>query len=338
MTTVLSPRSLADLWRALENLPEASLYAGGTDLLVKRRSGLANSTALICLDRIETLKGIRYLEAGTIRIGACTTHTRLLNHPGLQRDLPVLVQAVAGLGSPPIRNMGTIGGNICTASPAGDTLPPLYVLGAEVELLSKHGSRRMPIADFIIGPGQAQLEPGEILSAIWINKPAADQLHYFEKVGQRNALACSVASLAAMLRVSGEGVIERAVLAWGSVAPTVFTCPRAEDVLIGARPSLDGLQEAAAIVRHQVSPITDVRADAGYRRTVSGNLLLRLINAKWAFEKKTDAEKFIKGNGGKLATFDQVMKASYEDMYADTKMIREKRKMMKMKAPTQQKQ
>lgn len=278
MTNVLSPRSLADLWRAMEKFPEASLYAGGTDLMVKRRSGLANSAALICLDRIEALKGIDCREDASIRIGACTTHTRLLTHSGLQRDLPVLVQAVAGLGSPPIRNMATIGGNICTASPAGDTLPPLYVLGAEVEMLREDGLRRMPIAEFIVGPGQTQLEPGEILSAIWIKKPAENHLHHFEKVGQRNALACSVASLAATLRISADGVIENAAFAWGSVAPTIFTSAEVEHALIGTRPSLESLQQAAAIVRRQVSPITDVRAAAGYRRIVSGNLLLRLMN------------------------------------------------------------
>jgi CO/xanthine dehydrogenase FAD-binding subunit len=280
MSHVFLPGSLAELWHTLEDHPEASVYAGGTDLLVKMRSGLLNPASLICLDRLEELKGISRQEDGIIRIGSCTTHTQILADPRVRSHLSILGQAIEGLGSPPIRNMGTIGGNICTASPAGDTLPPLYVLDAEVELCREDGVRRMPVRKFIVGPGVTLLERGEILSAVWIKKPEGYNVHHFEKVGLRNALACSIASLTALLRVSADGVIEKAALAWGSVSPTVFTCPEAENVLIGERLSLKRLQEAAAIVRNGVRPITDLRAEADYRRIISGNLLLRLI--KWS--------------------------------------------------------
>ena len=279
MNQVLLPGSLAELWQALDTHQEASVYAGGTDLLVQIRSGLRHPTSLICLDRLDELKGISRQENGAIRIGSCTTHTQILADPLAQKDLPLLVRAIEGLGSPPIRNMGTIGGNICTASPAADTLPPLYVLDAEVELRREHGVRRLPVRDFIVGPGITLLQKGEILSAVWIKQPEEYHAHHFEKVGLRNALACSVASLAALLRVSDDGIIEKATLAWGSVAPTVFTCLEAEQILIGAPLSLEKLRQAAAIVRRDVSPITDLRATAEYRRVVSGNLLLRL--AQW---------------------------------------------------------
>jgi len=277
MNDVVVPGSLAELWHALRSHPEASVYVGGTDLLVQIRSGLKNPKSLICLDRLEELKGISRQADGTIRIGACTTHTQILTEPLVRKDLPMLAQAGAGLGSPPIRNMGTIGGNICTASPAGDTLPPLYVLDAEVELRSERGVRRMPVRDFIVGPGMTLLQKGEILSTVWIRQPEEFNVHHFEKAGLRNALACSVASLTALLRVSAEGRIEKAALAWGSVAPTVFTCPEAEELMVGAPLSLEKLQEAAAIVRRDVCPITDLRATAEYRRAVAGNLLLRLV-------------------------------------------------------------
>ena len=211
-----------------------------------------------------------------IRIGSCATHACLLEDPLVKNHLPVLRQAVRRLGSPLIRNMGTIGGNICTASPAGDTLPPLYALEAEVELRSKEGMRKMQIGDFILEPGATRLQPGEILAAVWVKKPEQYNLHHFEKVGLRNALACSVVSLAALLRVAPGGVVEKAALAWGSVGPTMVTCREAEETLIGGTLSLARLNEAAAIVRKAVTPISDVRADADYRRTVAGNLLLRL--------------------------------------------------------------
>lgn len=278
MRNVLLPRSLDDLHRDMETEPRASIYAGGTDLLVKMRAGVVSPAALICLERIEELKGVAE-EGDSIRIGSCTTHAHLLENPLVLEHLPVLVRALRALGSPLIRNMGTIGGNICTASPAGDTLPPLYVLDAQVELWRKDGTRRMPARDFVVGPGKTLCGEGEILTAIRVPKPQGYTVQHFEKVGQRNALACSIASLAALLSISSEGLVEKVRLAWGSVGPTVVTCPEAEKALIGERLTLKTLREAAAFARTAVSPITDVRADAEYRRILSGNLLLRLMEA-----------------------------------------------------------
>jgi CO/xanthine dehydrogenase FAD-binding subunit len=275
MREVMLPGSLDELWGFLESHPKARVYAGGTDLLVGTYKGLVKPEALICLERIEELRGVA--EHGEyIRIGSCATHAHLLDDPLVQYHLPVLRQAVKQLGSPLIRNMGTIGGNICTASPAGDTLPPLYALNAEVELRSKDGVRKMQIGDFILGPGAIQLQPGEILAAVWVKKPEEYNLHHFEKVGLRNALACSIVSLAVLLRVAPDGMVEKAALAWGSVGPTVVICREAEEALIGGELTPARLREAVAIVQKAVTPISDVRADADYRRTVAGNLLLRL--------------------------------------------------------------
>jgi xanthine dehydrogenase FAD-binding subunit len=279
MRDVILPGSLNELWRCFEDKPQAAVYAGGTDLLVGVRHGLLNPEALICLDRIEELKGVGE-RGGSIRIGSCATHVQLLDDPLITSHLPVLWQAIRGIGSPLVRNMGTIGGNICTASPAGDTLPPLYALRAEVELGSKEGSRRMPIAEFIMRPGATRLQRAEILAGVWVKKPGEYNLHHFEKVGLRNALACSVVSMAALLRLALNGVVEKAALAWGSAGPTIITCPEAEKKLIGEPLSMALLQEAAALVRKAVSPISDVRADADYRRIVAGNLLLRLGNVQ----------------------------------------------------------
>jgi xanthine dehydrogenase FAD-binding subunit len=197
--------------------------------------------------------------------------------------LPVLAKALKVLGSPLIRNMGTIAGNICTASPAGDALPPLYVLDAQVELRTQHGSRRLSIRDFIISPGKTCLQEKEIVASIRIRKPLEYNVHHYEKVGQRNALACSIAGLAALLQVSPDGIVVRASLAWGSVGPTILTCPEAEEALVGKRLSLENLRKAAAVVREAARPISDVRAEADYRRMVSGNLLLRLMEAARPF-------------------------------------------------------
>lgn len=275
MKKVLLPRTLPELWSCMEEEPDAALYAGGTDLLVKWRRGGAAAPALICLERIEELQGIR--EASEeIRIGAAATHRQLLGSSLIQEELPVLSMAIKTLGSPLIRGMGTIGGNVCTASPAGDCLPPLYVLDAVVELHSRGAVRTMPIAAFISGPGETLLAKGEILAGIRVKKPEGFTVHHYEKAGQRKAMAIAVASLAAVLKISGSGVIEGARLAWGSVGQTVVRSAEVEAALVGERLSETLLEKAASLARQAVSPIDDLRASADYRRTVAGNLLFRL--------------------------------------------------------------
>lgn len=272
------PRSLPELFSCLAAEPQAGIFAGGTDLFVHLRVGGQRPPLLIGLERIAEMQGVREVTGG-LWIGAGTSHSRLLADPLIRLHLPSLAQALATLGSPPIRNMGTIGGNLCTASPAGDALPPLFVLDAEVELLSAAGVRKLPIAAFIRGPGVTALLPGEILGGIRIPCPPPGALHHFEKVGQRKALACAIASLAALLTLSPAGTIETIRLAWGSVAPSVWTSAALEAALHGRPLTPAGLGEAVRAVHAGVSPLTDGRATADYRRTVAAHLLLRLAGS-----------------------------------------------------------
>jgi len=277
VSEVLLPASLMELWTALARWPQAGLFAGGTDLLVRLRRQQARPEALVCLERVTELMVLEEREGGLF-LGAGVTHTQLLAHPLVQQRLPVLAQALAVLGSPLVRNMGTLGGNLVTASPAGDILPPFYALGAQVELRSAKGSRSLPIHRFILGPGRVDLQPGEIVTGVVVDGASGYNLQHYEKVGQRQALAIAVVSLAALLRLSPEGLVEKARLAWGSVGPTVVTCPAAEAVLVGRPLTLVSLQEAAGLAQEAVSPIDDLRASAAYRRAVAGNLLLRLAH------------------------------------------------------------
>jgi len=275
MSDFFLPRSLDDLWAALRQAPEAPIYAGGTDFLVRLRQTPVRPPALICIERMDALQTI---EEGRdeVRIGACVTHAGLMASPVIRRHFPVLAEAARHLGSPQIRNMGTIGGNIVSASPAGDTLPPLYVLDAQVELRRADHVRRLPVSGFIRGPGQTTLQPGEILTAVRIRKQPGLTVHHFEKVGRRDALAIAVVSLAAGIGLSKEGKVTRVRLAWGSVGPTVMIVPEAEKRLVGRPLETNSLMAAAEAVRRTLVPIDDVRAGADYRRQVAGNLLLRL--------------------------------------------------------------
>ncbi len=276
MRNVFVPQTLNEVWQILENEPRSALYTGGTDLFVRIRNGFLHPDPMICLELIEELKGVQD-RGEEIFIGPCTPFARLLECQLLMNHFPILLDGMKVLGSPPIRRMGTIGGNIVTASPAGDTLPPLYVLRAELELRTKDSSRRVPIMDFIKGPGETVLAPSEVLTAIFIRKRRDFNLHHYEKVGQRKALAISVVSLAALLKISERGIVEEARLAWGSVAPTVITSTDIETTLIGCRLSRQVMEKAAQMAREMVKPIDDIRASADYRRQVAGNLLLRLV-------------------------------------------------------------
>jgi CO/xanthine dehydrogenase FAD-binding subunit len=275
MRSVFLPQKLEELWPRLED-PSTFLYAGGTDLLVRLREGTLKAENLVCLERLAELKEVEDLGTA-VRIGAACTHTQLLLHPLVRRHFPILIQALGGLGSPPIRHQGTIGGNIGTASPAGDTLGPLYALRAEVELRTRETARCLPIQDFIQGPGRTDLKSGEIITEVRVPKCPAFNLHHYEKVGQRRALAIAIAGLAVLMRISGDQTIEAVRLAWGSVGPTVVTSAPVEAFLRGRSLSREVLREAADLARQAVAPIDDLRASADYRREVAGNLLRRLI-------------------------------------------------------------
>ena len=270
------PEKLEDVWPLWERRPETLIYNGGTDFLVNVRRGKANPGTMICLERVAELKGVK--DSGrNLFIGAGETHDQLIDNRLIVQHLPILVQSLKKLGSPPIRNMGTIGGNIATASPAGDTLPPLYCLNATVRLVSRDKTRDIPLSNFITGPGQTVLNGGELIQGVLVSKPEQGEIHYFEKVGRRNALAVAVVSMAARIKLSDEGMVESVQLAWGSVGPTVVVCPEVEKLMEGRILGMDVLDECATLVRKIVSPIDDVRASSEYRRQLAGNLLFRLV-------------------------------------------------------------
>jgi len=266
------PTSLEALWPLLQN--GARPMAGGTDLLVRcRRQGPCDVALLEGLPGLDAIG----LADGRVRIGATATHATVLAHPLIRQHLPVLVQALESLGSPLIRNMGTIGGNIVTASPAGDCLPPLFALDAVAELASPAGTRRLPLAELIVGPGRTTLGPGEIVRAVLVPPPPPGCLQHFEKVGRRDALAIAVASLAALIARDDTGRVTEARLAVGSLAPTVVRCRDGEASLRGRRLDRETLEAVGRHIREAISPIDDIRATATYRRQVGGNLPLRLL-------------------------------------------------------------
>jgi xanthine dehydrogenase FAD-binding subunit len=277
MSEILAPSGLDEYFELRQRHPDAQALAGGTDLLVRRRARPCDAAApLVALNGIDALHGLSEDEDG-LSIGALTSFSALISDARIKARAPLLACAARTVGGPAIRNMATIGGNVCTASPAGDSLTPLYLAAALIEMASPHGRRTLPIADFIQGPGRTALRPGELLTRIVLPPSVSFAHQRFEKVGRRRSLAISVASFCGELRFAADGTVAEARFAWGSVAPTVLRIPALEADLVGRRLDRLAIRSAASVVRERVAPISDIRASADYRRRVAGNLLTRFL-------------------------------------------------------------
>lgn len=276
---VLFPRTLEELSELFVAYPDGRILAGGTDLLVRLRKQGNKPSALFAVEHLAQLQQVTENETD-IFIGAGVTHQQLMDWPISKERLRVLYDAVAVLGSPPVRHSGTIGGNLCTASPAGDTLPPLYVLGANIAIGGKAGNRRVPITEFIQGPGRTALEQGEFVTGIHIPLPSQNAFSAYYKVGKRKALAIAIASLAVMLEVNPDESVKNIKLAWGSVGPTVMVLPEVENFLKGKILSEEILSHAGKMASLGVVPINDIRASAEYRQCLTANLMFRFCCGK----------------------------------------------------------
>ena len=249
------------------------ILAGGTDLLVMIQENLISPGELLDISRIEELKGIEEDE-GRIRLGALVTHGRIAESSLLREKALPLVESCTEVGSPQIRNLGTIGGNLVMASPSGDSIPALYVLGAEVILASKEGERSIPIEDFLIGVKKSVIRPDELLVAISFPGMSADDRGFFKKLGQRKALAISKVSISAIVSLR-DRVVTSVRIALGAVATTVIRTPRTESFLVGQALTPEVISEAARLCSEESRAITDIRSTAGYRDEMAGLLLAR---------------------------------------------------------------
>lgn len=274
--TVHFPENIKSALDLINRFPDSLLWAGGTDLMVElREKKRPGPESVIFLEKVKELSEIRD-EGGSIFIGAGARLSGISENGLIREHAPVLTQALCAHSSPPIRNMATLGGNVCTASPAADAVPPLFVLEAEFLLQKNGASRKVRAEDFFLGPRKTVLEKGELLTGVSFPKPAPGSVQYFEKVGQRKALAIAIVSMAAILTTDGGGRVEKARFAWGSVGPTVVRIPEAEAIFEGKKPSHELFRQAAGLVKNSVKPIDDIRASSAYRSRVAGNLLLRL--------------------------------------------------------------
>lgn len=274
--TFEQPSDLATALRLRSQHPEYMLIAGGTDLMVDLPRRATQPAGVISLQDVPELRGIHTQEA-TLRIGACTTMADLVECDDLATHSPLLVDAAREVGALQIQERATIGGNIGTSSPVGDTLPPLLALDARIELASAAGVRTVPYDTFCTGYRQTVQRADELVAAVLIDRPHTGARQFWRKVGTRQAQAISKVMLAAVVRMDPGGTLAECRIAVGAVAERPVRLRAVEQLLEGAAPTTELAAQAAQQVAAEIKPISDVRSTARYRLHVVQRLVHRVV-------------------------------------------------------------
>ncbi|MCK4546855.1 MAG: xanthine dehydrogenase family protein subunit M [Candidatus Eisenbacteria sp.] len=271
---VLAPETLEEALALKAHHGTALLpLAGGTDVIPGIRRGAYGAVALLDLSRIPDLN--RIVDDGTeIRIGALATHADVVESAIVGAHIPVLSEACGTVGSVQIRSRGTIGGNLCHASPASDSVPALRVLGSVCEIRSSKGTREIPVGDFCISPGVTRVLPADLLVGIRVPKMRPGSRWFYLKLGQRRAMAIAKVSVAFLAAEDG-GVLSDVRISLGAVAPTVCGAPRTAACLEGKKLGETVISEAVEMIQTEAKPIADIRSTEEYRREMVGVLLGR---------------------------------------------------------------
>ncbi len=269
-----TPQSVGEAVRLMAADPGAHVLAGGTDLLVQFRAGMRRPSAFVDVKRIPELVSIT-IDSQGLRLGAATAAAVIGEHAELRRLWPGLAESVGLIGSTQIQGRGSVGGNLCNASPAADTTCALIVNRAECVIAGPNGERVVPVDEFCIAPGRTVLERGELLVALRVPRPAARTSDAYLRLIPRSEMDIAVAGAAVSVALDAKGVCTSARVAIGAVAPTALRVPEAEKALVGSPLDEASLKRAAAAASAAARPIGDKRGTAAYRRTIAGVLTRR---------------------------------------------------------------
>jgi len=271
------PETITELKECLSQ-PGARILAGGTDIVPRMRQGKFSAPILVDTSGV---KAMRFIEdqGSEIVLGALTTHQEIVDSPLLQNINPALVTAAESIGCQQTRCRGTLGGNIANASPAADSLPPLLIFDATLFLQSLEGERRIPLEEFLFGPGKTDLREGEFIHSISFKPMIGSWGAAFIKVGKRSGMAISVANTAVAVELNDKGKISDIRLALGSVAPTVIRCRKIEQALLGKEPEPALMKEIHKACQEEISPITDIRSTAEYREHAAEVIIHRALES-----------------------------------------------------------
>lgn len=267
---------------------KAKVLAGGTDLIIMMKEKMIKPDAIIDISDIEELKGIKCEEGKGAEILACTKLADIEFNPELNKKYPALTYAVSNLGSNQVRQMGTMGGNCCHASPAAETPAPLAALGAKVVIASLDGEREVAVEDFIHGNRKNDLKEGEILYKFILPEPVKNSATKYGHIGLRNAMEIDCANMAVTIELEEDkATIKNVKLVMGSVAIKPLVSKAIPELLIGQKLTDELITKCGEAAQSEAKPISDVRASAEYRKEVIGALARRLV--KEAYEAAKEA-------------------------------------------------
>src|SRR3990167_4852505 len=263
-----APQSLSDATSLLRRYgTKARLLAGGTDLLLRLERRLIETSVVVDLKKIRALRGIKATRKG-LRIGTVTLMEEIASSPLVQSRYGMIAKGAAAVGSIQTRNRATLGGNLCNASPAADTGPPLIALSARARIAGAKRVREVPLEEFFLGPGKSCLQPNEILKEIFVPSPVQRSAGSFQRC-TRTAMDIALVNCAVFLSLASKGgVVQDIRIALGAVAPTPVRVQAAEDVLRGKNPDEKTIEEAADCAPACVRPRDDVPSSASYRRAM----------------------------------------------------------------------
>ena len=275
------PKNLNDAWEILGTIKNALILAGGTDLLVGlRKKPNSEEQFLIDLNSILELKKIEQ-DDSTIKIGAAVTHSQIIKSQIIQKTAPLLLEAVSSIGSVQIRNRGTIGGNICNASPCADSTPALLALDAEVEIQAQSKTRVLKLTDFFSYPYKTILKKNEIVTYFIVPKSSQKTGSAFLKLGRRNAMSIARMNVAVQIGINENDEINFSRITAGSILPTTARIEKAEQVLLGEKPSEQLFLEAGNLVAEEMIRVTGRRWSTEYKEPVIKILVKRALMKSW---------------------------------------------------------
>ena len=273
------PRSIEDCLKLLaERGPEAKLVAGGTDLLPQMKNGLVKPTAVIDLSGVADLRVLRREDGAGLRVGASVAAREIELDPYTRSAYPALAESGALVGSVQIRNLATVGGNLCNAAPSADMAPPLMALEAEAIIAGPRGRRRVPMADFFTGVRRTVLAPDELLVELIVPAPGPRSGGQYLRHTPRRELDIAVVGVASQVTLS-DGVCRKARIALAAVAPTPIRATAAERALEGQPLTAQQIARAAQLAVEAARPISDQRGSADFRRHLVGVLTRRTLTA-----------------------------------------------------------
>ena len=272
-----SPKTLEDALGLLAEKGEGThLMAGGTDVMVKMSHGRLAPKAIIALQGIEGLNGIRFDPKEGLTIGASARLAEVASHPDVRSYYPALVNAIQSMANVEVRNMGTVAGNICNAAPSADTAPPLMTMGAEVTLVGLKGERRLSLDQFFKGPGLTAMEHGEIMTSIHVPIPPAKSGASYLRISCRCGVDIAAVGVGVMAEFNGKACKQVGIVL-AAVAPVPLRATKTESIMKGQAWTRELIEQAGDQAAEEAKPISDVRASAEWRKRMVAVLTRRAL-------------------------------------------------------------